>query len=361
MFDLRKYLGSENNFERIGEESWKLEIQGKSIEAALTGNQDRIYVGSKAEKGKLICLDLSGDIKWKLEIEGGVKEKPVVSDGKVYLGDEKSNFYCIDKEKGEINWKFRPDIKSYRVSGEPEISGNKALTGYSHGTLYCLDEEGSLEWEKSFRQLMSTPRADEDRIYLGISGKKEQNGGKVASLDIDTGDVNWNWDSNKQLDQEKEFPPTNDLMVSKPLIHSRKLFIGSNSGFLYCLDKISGELKWRFSSENSVASDPVMENNRIYFGDNSGIIYCVNLEGELIWKYDTGNKGKIFSPSPAVSSEGIYFSNDDRLYLLDREGSLKWSFELDGSSYSKPLITPDKIALGTLSGHVYGISRDKPP
>ena len=94
---------------------------------------------------------------------------------------------------------------------------------------------------------------------------------------------------------------TGDNIKSSPAICDRKIFIGSNDGYVYSLSK-QGKLIWKYNAETSVEAPVLYLDNTIFVGSVGGDLFALNSKtGELNWKYTTdgqilGSSGWITSP-----------------------------------------------------------------
>ncbi|MCK5737538.1 PQQ-binding-like beta-propeller repeat protein [bacterium] len=97
----------------------------------------------------------------------------------------------------------------------------------------------------------------------------------------------------------------------------------------------------------------------IYFGRCDNKVYAVNPDGSLKWTYATG--GWVTS-SAAIATDGtIYFgSYDHKLYALTPGGSLKWAFDTHGTiTRSSPAIDTDgTIYIGNFDRKLYAVNPD---
>ena len=68
----------------------------------------RIYIGT--EQGDLYCLNMSdGSTVWKARIGADSDSTPAVANGRVYTAAEDGYVYCFDQSTGELLWKFKAD------------------------------------------------------------------------------------------------------------------------------------------------------------------------------------------------------------------------------------------------------------
>jgi outer membrane protein assembly factor BamB len=108
-----------------------------------------------------------------------------------------------------------------------------------------------------------------------------------------------------------------DTAYISPAVADGKVFIGSVSGRIYCLDAKYGNLTWTFSTnQTDQYSIPSIVNNKVFVAVGS-VVYCLNAsQGSLLWNYTTG-KGVIGS-CPAVIDDKLYVGSvDSNMYCLE--------------------------------------------
>ncbi|MFN8609474.1 MAG: PQQ-binding-like beta-propeller repeat protein [Vulcanimicrobiota bacterium] len=78
---------------------------------------------------------------------------------------------------------------------------------------------------------------------------------------------------------------------SSVAFYEDRLYVGSDQGFLLCLDRQGHEL-WRFwvrDRERGVHSSPQVSQGRVYFGAYDGYLYCLEASsGRLLWEFQPG-------------------------------------------------------------------------
>jgi outer membrane protein assembly factor BamB len=121
---------------------------------------------------------------------------------------------------------------------------------------------------------------------------------------------------------------------------------------------ISIRLKWRYQAEGSILGSPAIGlDGTIYFGANDDCLYALNPDGSLKWKYQTS--GDIHSP--AIGADGTIFSGsrDSFFYALNSDGSFKWRFQTEGKILSSPAIGTDgSIYFGSYDSSFYALNQD---
>ena len=75
----------------------------------------------------------------------------------------------------------------------------------------------------------------------------------------------------------------------EPCVHDGKLYIGGGDFLMHCLD-LKGKEMWRFKTTGYVWHQNITVGNKLIFGSWDCNLYCVNKDtGELIWKFNTGS------------------------------------------------------------------------
>jgi len=208
------------------------------------------------------------------------------------------------------------------------------------GFVYCLDViTGDVLWnyETNANYMDSSPAVVDGKVYVGAGS----NDGHVYCLDASTGSEIWKY-------------KTGDKIYSSPAYFNGKIYIGSYDKNMYCLDATTGSKIWSFTMEGSCfLSSPAYFNGKIYIGSYDKNMYCLDATtGSKIWSYTTG--GKVDS-SPAIADGKVFFgSYDQNVYCLDAiTGSKIWSFKTNGSVYSSPAIADGKIFFGSFDNNFY--------
>jgi outer membrane protein assembly factor BamB len=147
---------------------------------------------------------------------------------------------------------------------------------------------------------------------------------------------------------------------SSPSYNGNTIFIGSDDGFVYCLN-VDGDLEWKTKLNGKIkSSSPCIspeEDGSIFIGTHNGGMYCLNQETGII-KWNKGISKPVLS-SPAILKDAVFFAaSDNRIYSLhSTNGSKIWDFETGSKIWSSPSIVENNGVLffGSLDSHVYGL------
>ncbi len=142
-------------------------------------------------------------------------------------------------------------------------------------------------------------------------------------------------------------------MTSSPVVADGKVYIGSEDGWVYCLDADTGAYIWKTNIVAAVPP-PVVVDNKVYIGSSAGIVYCLNADtGDVIWEFTTGFT---FTSSPVVVEVGfndvykIYIGVEEGVFFLYVVESvpvyITEYFVLTGAVTSPPAVTDGGIYIG---------------
>ncbi len=266
----------------------------------------------------------TGDLLWEKDLGNPVLASPVVADGTVYIGSTNRQLYALDVATGEERWTitvggwivapvaYRDDqvavasqdgllhiveAKTGRtrfvydagwpIMGAPAIHEDRVLVVSHRGTVWSLDwnsstfplerlwwaarvnlfvwgllpsvpnQQGAV-WASGIGDSVSlSPATAHDAVYVASAG------GKVVSLDIDTGSERWA----TQLDEK---------ITAGPIVTGNTLLVGSEHGTLYALDSFTGQEEWTFQTGGKISATPVVVGDMLYVASHDGNLYALS-------------------------------------------------------------------------------------
>ncbi len=215
-----------------------------------------------------------------------------------------------------------------------------------------------VRWKfKTQGSIRGTAIVYDNQIYFGSAD------GYLYVLDKGTGELKWKYQ-------------TQGAVSATPAISASAIVFTSRDNFVYALDSKSGELKWKFQMQSPMAgfweweyftSTPVIADNRVYVGSGDGHLYALSLSaGKLIWKFKTNGR---IRATPLITDKEIYQpSNDGIVYVLTKDGKLMWRFETEGlkidsykvgfdrtNIFAKPLLSDSVLVIASRDGRTYGV------
>nr|MDQ2732180.1 PQQ-binding-like beta-propeller repeat protein [Armatimonadota bacterium] len=296
---------------------------------------------------------------WKRKLSRwGVSGSPVTGPGNlVYAAGYDNYLYGVDSATGDVRWKTN---LNHGPHYPPTVHKSTVIIGTVDGRLIAVDAiYGTLKWEfeEPESRVVDQPLVDPSgTIFVGYNSRGT-NGGQVAALDGDTGNVKWRFrtnagvmriamdtrgtlyvgtgDSIHALDtrtrKERWTFPQSGAFIAVGGPQDDTVAISSRQYKLYAVDASTGKERWMFSPETYLGS----------FGptiDPDGTVYTATIRdvrafdresGTVKWQQKIGN-GFIYSPTLGPAGTLLVGSDQDAVYALDRKtGSKIWKCKLD--------------------------------
>ncbi len=161
----------------------------------------------------------------------------------------------------------------------------------------------------------------------------------------------------EELLREIQIPESGSITWSAPIISGDKLIFGSNDKHLYCLEKNTGKIIWKFLTGAAVTLPANIVDGKVYFSSLDKYHYCLSLKtGELLWK-------KLFpqwTGSPTFANNVLYVGcTDNNLYALEADtGNILWAFRTGGLVISIPSVINNHIYFGSFDKNFYCLDAD---
>jgi outer membrane protein assembly factor BamB/adenine/guanine phosphoribosyltransferase-like PRPP-binding protein len=201
----------------------------------------------------------------------------------------------------------------------------------------------------------SAPVIDEERIYMGSDR------GTIWALDRKDGSVAWRFDIEKNANDTKG-------IFSTPALYRGAIYFGAYDGNVYALNAKDGRKKWAFSDADWVGSSPALAPDKGLlfiglefglFGKRGGLVALSMETGKKIWSVRTA---EFTHCSPLyIKEESIVVigSNDCIFYAYDAvSGELRWQYQTRGEIKSRAAYDPARrlVLFGSYDGNVYALS-----
>ena len=287
---------------RNGEKLWNLDLETELTSGPSFGN-NRIIIISR--NGELICLrDDDGSEVWRVKIKGESIALPLIKNDAVTvltIDGQLRNFSIFD---GSERWTTNQDMPllTLRGASSPIAIGNNVIAGFDNGRLVSVNiDTGVVEWES----MLSPPsgRTDLERL-TDIDGVIKSMGqdiyavgyqSQVASIAAESGQILW----------AKDLSSTAGVAIDEELIYAV-----TDTGDLVGMKRLDGSEIWRkdILLRREVTA-PTKFKSTIVVGDYEGYLHFFDHKtGELVSRKRVG-KGAI-SGSPVVIGEYLYVQNE---------------------------------------------------
>ncbi len=302
--------------------------------------EGKVYVGSG--DSSFYCLEAeTGTEIWSFETGDTIQGTASISDGWVYLPSYDDNLYCLDAETGEEKWAFPANGD---IFSSPGVDSGLVVFGCSNFQVYAVDaDDGTQVWSfLTSAAVWASPNIEDGRVYCGA-------GSNFYCLNLDTGTMIWT-------------SPLGEFIIATAAVQYQEVYVATSgntlSGTLYLLDGRTGQPLWAYQDPEGAGffSSPAISVRMVVIGSDSGYVHCVERDsGAFQWSYDAGD---LVQSSPAIANGFVYVGCDDgTVHCIDFETGLGvWVMKVsDEQVRSSPCIEDGKLWIGSWDGFVHCI------
>jgi len=236
--------------------------------------------------GYIYVLTHSNGTLWKLDLEGNVIDSfttgglinpytsPTAYDGKIFFAGNSSGdrIYCVYTNLTEV-WNRSVDSQITDTPTIANVNGETLLIFTTKNYIYAFYLNGTLKDRYRLNGTISSPAVAYDKIYVGSKD------GKLYCLTFNSSgkfEVLWTFQANGKID-------------SSPAVADGVVYFATNTGegTLYAVDASNGYELWHYRllpPQNTwwnIMSSPFISNGKLYIGADSGYVYCFNSSGEI--------------------------------------------------------------------------------
>ncbi|MCB0356012.1 MAG: PQQ-binding-like beta-propeller repeat protein [Bdellovibrionales bacterium] len=287
--------------QNTGNRKWFLNIKG-GVEAGAVIQEDKLYMG--AGDGFFYAVEaFSGQVLWKTPINAETLSRPTFYQGVIYFIAGNNRAYALEANTGKVKWSYsRQETSTLSIRGgsQPEVSKETLYLGFSDGTLVALNlVDGKLKWEKNlnrnrrFRDIDAQPTIDDNRLYVaGFDGG-------LYCINPDTGTLLWQHEQGG---------------FSAATIYEGVVYYTTTDGYVVALDKVSGQVKWRYKLKVGLGTRPTFFRGLLVFGEYEGDLIALEARtGKLVGRY---------SPGRGIMSQPTIDANTGRTYFISVNANL---------------------------------------
>jgi outer membrane protein assembly factor BamB len=228
-----------------------------------------------------------------------------------------------------------------RVDGSPALVERTSFVGAA-SYLYQIDSGGRTLWALETGNVQSSPAVDKTRVYIG-SDK-----GVLYGVNRKTGKIAW------------QFTGAGNSMLTRPAVGDSTVVIESSDNNIYGVDVASGRQKWKFVRPDGslgYAGPRIGEADALY-GCGETTLYRLNLEnGKEKWHAYIGGKS---TSTPDIGGGRVYVGGDGTgvSAFSQDTGAALWSFKGSkaGDWFGAPLYAAGTVYVSTYNRYVYAVN-----
>ncbi len=189
-----------------------------------------------------------------------------------------------DFPRPRVRWTF--DTGAAVWAGiEHDAASGLIFVANDAGTLHALDAKGAQRWQfATGKPIKARPAAIGDSVYVASDS------GFLYKLDKRSGAERWR----AKIDRgsPERIPPYKegsrwDRYGSSIVADSKRVYVGSRDNTLYAFDRATGKEQWRVQTQDMMTATPALYRDLVLFADYKGIVQAVGAsDGKARWTYD---------------------------------------------------------------------------
>ena len=262
----------------------------------------------------------------------------IAADGTIYVGwnespARRSHWYAFSPQGGLL---WTVELPSTKWS-TPAIGADGTLyfgtSIDSAGSLVAVDPGGSIRWILDGLDGISSSPA------LGPDGTIHVAGGRHVHAVDPQGEIRWSYESLRKT-----------FTYSSPAVGSDgTIYVGGNDNALHAINR-DGSPRWTFRTRDLIRASPsIGADGTIYVASYDGRLYAVDPDGSERWSVVVMRApGASRSPSaevnspPSIGPDGAIHILSDGLFAINPDGTIRWHFDTNASSWwTTPILGAD--------------------
>jgi len=304
--------------------------------------KDRVFAA--ASNGTVEAFDLfTGKSKWRVDADIDISGATGAGDGLVLVGSADAILVGLSQETGEEVWR---NAVSSEILSVPKSDISVAVVHTVDGKLFGFDAlNGKSLWVYDRTVPVLSLHGNSSPVISGTSAIVGMASGKLASLDLISGDLRWEV-SITAPSGRSELERMVDIDVD-PLVVEGVIFACTYQGEMAAITEDTGVVLWRrkLSSYSGIGGNW----RQVYVSDDEGNLWAIDPNnGSAIWKNDTLLRRRL--SGPALLGEYVVVG--------DFDGYLHWFDSSTGEMLARTRAGSDAISTQPIARdgvlYVYG-------
>ncbi len=224
---------------------------------------------------------------------------------------------------------------------ERDAESKLVFVGTDAGVLHAIGEDGLSQWTfETGRAIKARPAVIDDALFV------VSDSGELFKLDKRTGVERWR--ARIDTGGPARIAVTDsqtrwDRYASSVVADAERVYVGSRDGHLYALDRASGRGIWKAASKDLVTSTPTLLGDLVVFASFDGSVQALRAEdGTREWLYESSQpiSGDLVADGDRIFAGSRTY---DLLALDARTGAERWRHYYWFSWVESPPVVRDGV------------------
>lgn len=231
-------------------------------------------------------------------------------------------FVAMDKNTGAAVWlmstRVRPEDTTYSTPIYTVLNGQAAMVlGAADGAIYALQPRtGKVIWkyQASPRGLNVAPLIDEGIVYMGHGEQNETDRTILGAVFAFDGNTSGDIAEDKLLWKV----PKKTVSRSSPVKIGNRIYFVDDGSAMFGVNAKTGEVEVEKKLGRNMFGSPVVSGGKIYIGENTGRVWCLeptDTEIKVLGQMRLNDNSEIFG-SFAASNGRLYLPTSKALYCI---------------------------------------------
>jgi len=150
---------------------------------------------------------------------------------------------------------------------------------------------------------------------------------------------------------------------SSAALDAQRVYVGSDDGILYALNRKTGAVEWRFETQAPIEASPILAGGMVVFGSTDDHLYAVQSKtGALVWKHLTPDKMVAAVTPVTIAGEAALIAGGyDGLVQARRlsDGIPIWDYKTDSYIYGSAAVSEGRVIFGGCDGAIHVLNAEK--
>ncbi|NVD05998.1 outer membrane protein assembly factor BamB [Vibrio sp. JPW-9-11-11] len=290
---------------------WQADVEGDvsaRLSGGITAGYGQIFIGS--ENGHVFAFDQeTGELNWQAKVDGEVLAAPATDSNLVIIHTNKGILLALDQVTGESKWTISTEVPNLTLRGNsaPVTASGGVFWGTANGRLAAaIVERGQLIWQQPIGKPQGATEIDRlvdvdaSPLILGSSLYIVGYNGQLTAIDLRSGKPAW----------KRNYSSASDLASD-----ASRLYVVTENDHLIAVDARSGTELWNNDQlENRLVTSPVIIDSYLVVGDSEGYLYWLERDsGDFVSMQQVDSSGFAVGPLPL----------EDGYVLITRDGDVK--------------------------------------